>query len=95
MIRLWARTESAVLAAARKTPDAVAVASRWQLVTPVSGAVVLETKEQFARNGLDPVDPLSAPGVVPEPGTWALMAVGSAVLMFVVHRQRRQRAAAP
>lgn len=73
--RLWARDEVRRLAKARQTEDATMLAAKEQLVTPVSGAVVLETMQQFAQHGLTPADPTTVPAV-PEPGTWALMAVG-------------------
>ncbi len=89
VIRLWARGEAASLAASRKVSEAIELAARWQLVTPVSGAVVLETRQQFAQNGLEPVDPVSAPGVVPEPEAWMLMVVGTTVLLWHAGRRRR------
>jgi hypothetical protein len=54
----------------------------------VSGAVVLETMEQFERHGLTPVDAVAAPQIpgVPEPSTALLMMIaGVASLM----RRRR------
>jgi hypothetical protein len=68
--------------------DRPALAARYQLVTRVSGAVVLETKEQFERHGLTPVDPAAAPSIpgVPEPSSsMLLLLAGAAGLM----RRRR------
>lgn len=90
VVRLWARDEVLRLAASRNEADkdkAVGMANRYQLVTPVSGAVVLETKEQFKAAGLEPVSASSVP-TVPEPETWMLMAVGLAVVLVVVLRRR-------
>ena len=61
--RLWARDR--VLELLREgrpgaREEAVRLASDYALVTPVTGAVVLETKEQFDRAGLRPVDPADA-----------------------------------
>ncbi|MGE9296684.1 MAG: hypothetical protein ACQKBV_10385 [Puniceicoccales bacterium] len=42
-----------------------------QLVTPVSGAVVLENQRQYDENDLEPADPDSVPNV-PEPAYAAL-----------------------
>ena len=56
--------------------DAEKLVVQLQLVTPVSGAVVLETQEQYDRHGLKPVDPATVP-VVPEPGTAALLLLGA------------------
>ena len=36
--------------------DALALAMKYQLVTPISGAVVLETQAQYDAAGLQPVD---------------------------------------
>ena len=47
--------------------------------TPVSGAVVLETKQQYDEAGLQPVPPGSVP-TVPEPETWLLIIVALGVL---------------
>ena len=93
LVRLWARDQVTQLRRHRKTTEAVALAGLWQLVTPVSGAVVLETKAQYKAAGLTPVDPLTTPAIVPEPETWALMALGTA-LIAVWHR-RRQRILGP
>ncbi len=70
------RDDDASMAAAR-------MAVQYQLVTPVTGAVVLETQQQYDQAGLQPVDPDSAPGMlaVPEPGAWGLMIVGALVLL--------------
>lgn len=86
IVRLWAFHEIKQLIKARKISDAVKLASLYQLVTPVSGAVVLETKQHFEDAGLTPVDPLSVPSI-PEPSTWALLIIGIALLSF--HRRIR------
>jgi hypothetical protein len=66
--RLWAVEEVQRLRAAGATEQAVRLASAHQLVTPVTGAVVLETLEQFEEMGLSPVSAATVPGI-PEPHT--------------------------
>ena len=85
LARLWANDEVARLLATGTGDDrtnAVRVATGYQLVTPVSGAVVLETEAQFKEAGLKSVDPNSVPvvGTVPEPATWALMILGALII---------------
>jgi len=87
LVRLWVRDHIRKLTAERRVAEAVEWAGRWQLVTPVSGAVVLETRAQYAEAGLKPVDPLTTPQVVPEPQTWMLMVVGVALLFWTGRRR--------
>ncbi len=91
LVRLWAANEIGRLSRLRRTGDAVRLAGDWQLVTPVSGAVVLENRQQFDAAGLTAVDPLTTPSIVPEPGTWALLALGAAVLCGLAPRRNRRR----
>jgi hypothetical protein len=86
LARLWAKNEIGRLAASRKTEAAVDLAGRYQLVTPISGAVVLETAQQYRESGLEPVPASSVPSI-PEPSTGILLALGAGVLLFV--RRRR------
>jgi hypothetical protein len=71
-------------------PEALAQrAARYQLVTPYSGAVVLETQEQYDRAGLAAVDPESTPkipNVVPEPSRMLLLLAG--LMLMICRRQR-------
>jgi hypothetical protein len=68
--------------------DRPALAARYQLVTRVSGAVVLETMEQYEQNGLKPVDADSVPQVpnVPEPATSLLVLL---TISFAACRRKR------
>jgi hypothetical protein len=91
LARLWAHEEVLRLIAARKTDEAMRLAARFQLVTPVSGAVVLETKQQYAVAGLQPVDAATVP-TIPEPGTGVLLLVGLLAAWPLLRRQRRSRA---
>ena len=87
--RLWARDEVRRLTKSRQRDEATELAAKEQLVTPVTGAVVLETMEQFAQHGLTPVDASTVP-VVPEPGTWVLIGVGLLALGLRRWLRRRQ-----
>ncbi len=74
---------------ASQVPEEMAkLASRYQLVTPYSGAVVLERKEQYDRAGLKQVDASAAPSIpsIPEPGTPMMLGMAALVLLF---RRRR------
>jgi len=74
--RLWANEKVCKLANSWKENDkktAVEIASNYQLVTPVSGAVVLETAEQYLEAGLEPVSEESSPHVIPEPSSFFLL----------------------
>lgn len=92
LARLWARDEVRRLTVARQTQEAVAEAARQQLVTPVSGAVVLESQAQFDRAGLTPVDPQTVPAI-PEPSTAALFLLGGALLLAARRRTAKTFAA--
>lgn len=83
LARLHAHAQILELVAAGREPEreaAVAMASMFQLVTPVTGAVVLENAAQFQAAGLAPAGAATVPGI-PEPETWALLAVIAAVFL--------------
>ena len=88
LARLWARDTVHELGSARssaKKAAAVEMAMDYQLVTPVSGAVVLESMAQFESFGLEPVDPETTPDIIPEPGSCILM-IGC--IMYFVTRKK-------
>jgi hypothetical protein len=91
LVKLWANDEIRLLSASRATSareDAVRTAGLYQLVTPVSGAVVLETAQQYKQAGLEPTDPAKVP-TIPEPATWLLILIVAAILVWVARRKRR------
>lgn len=87
LARLWAASEVRRLQAAKLTAAAVQLAATYQVVTPISGAVVLETQAQYAQNDLHPADPNTVPAI-PEPGTWALL-LGGLALVILAHKRAR------
>lgn len=94
LARLWAADQVERLLAKGDEPGRQAaseLAVRYQLVTPVSGAVVLETAQQYDEAGLTPVDQGSVP-TVPEPEEWMLIA---AVLVLLLWMLRRRSIARP
>jgi len=96
LARLWASERIDALlhpvsgmppgAADRK--QALALAAGYRLVTPVSGAVVLDSQaEMDALAGSDPNQ--SQVPTVPEPETWALLALVALLLVYAVRARRR------
>ena len=68
LAKLWANDEVAKLASLgiSDREHAVSLATSYQIVTPVSGAVVLETQTQYEQAGLKPADPADVP-TIPSP----------------------------
>jgi Vault protein inter-alpha-trypsin domain len=88
--RLWANERVLELMRSRgDRAEAVALATRYRLVTPVSGAAVLETKQQYEAAQLKPVDQATVP-TLPEPHEWALIIIACAALMWLMWRHRQQ-----
>ncbi len=65
-----------------------ALAARYQLVTPISGAVVLETDDQYVKHGLTPAGTDATPQmpVVPEPSTGLLFLLTTGLALFFRRR---------
>jgi hypothetical protein len=89
---LWARSAALAALTAGKTTDAQRLGFLYRVITPATGAVVLETDIEYEQNGLDEtpsVADFDAAPSVPEPGTAALFALG---LAAVIARRRSSRA---
>jgi hypothetical protein len=88
LARLWAHDEIRRLIAAgpEQRTKAIALAMQYQLVSPVTGAVVLETQQQYDEAGLTPVPPGTVP-TIPEPEEWALIAVALGMLLYMQRRR--------
>ena len=83
LARLWADEEVTRILAVRDPTlhsAAVSLASRYQLVTPVTGAVVLETAQQYSASGLTPVDPGTVP-TIPEPEMVVLLIIVAGIFL--------------
>jgi hypothetical protein len=82
--KLWALQEVEELLARRPADRerAIEIAATYRLVTPVSGAVVLESDEQYRAAGLTPPDPSAVP-TIPEPETWALIIIACLAFAWV------------
>lgn len=89
LTRLWMRDELVGMQKKRRTAEAIPLATRYQLVTPISGAVVLETDQQYRDHGLTPSDPQTVP-VIPEPTPFALVLVGLVVLMLMRRKVKHE-----
>ncbi|WP_176159151.1 VIT domain-containing protein [Prosthecobacter debontii] len=69
-------------------------AAQHQMVSAVSGAVVLETQAQYDQAGLKPVDPNSTPQIphgVPEPSKVLFLTFGAAACVWQRRRARPAR----
>jgi uncharacterized phage-associated protein len=92
LARLWASDEVERILAPRDlslTDEAIVLAVRYQLVTPVSGAVVLETAEQYRAAGLEPVDAGTVP-TIPEPEMVALLIIAGGFLLWLPYMKYRK-----
>jgi len=88
LARLWAYSQVMHYFGIKETQDAIRIAASYQLVTPVTGAVVLETQQQYDDAGLEAVDPNTVP-TIPEPEFWVLLTIVLFVLMWVLYRKKR------
>lgn len=85
LVRQWTADKvrsMLVSGAAVSREKASELALRWDLVTPVSSAMVLETAQQYKDAGLEPVSAASVP-TVPEPGFWAIL-IAAVLMLFVL-----------
>jgi len=92
LARLWANDEVARILAPRDASledEAITLAARYQLVTPVTGAVVLETEQQYRANDLKPVDAGTVP-TIPEPEMIVLFNVAGAFLLWLAYMKYRK-----
>ena len=82
LIRSWDRVRQLLKTEGNLGRDrAIALATNYRIVTPVSAAVVLETMEQYQAAGLTPGPPGNL-STVPEPGTFLLVITGVVVLAW-------------
>ncbi|MFC1833310.1 VIT domain-containing protein [Thermodesulfobacteriota bacterium] len=91
LARLWANDQVRDLRRTKAQGEidrAVDIAVRYNLVTPITGAVVLETAQDYKRAGLTPPEPSDVP-TIPEPETWALIIVAFLALAWAMMRRRR------
>jgi hypothetical protein len=96
IVRLWAANKLAAGGPYRDDAraEAIALAHQLNIITPVSGAVVLETEDDYKRNGL-PVPSTDKVPSVPEPHEWALIAMVIFMVGYVLRRRRRNPFARP
>src|SRR5215831_1843415 len=90
LARLWASgevTKLLLLGDKQSSDAAMKLATNYQLVTPLTGAVALETQEQYQRAGLEPVKSGTVP-TIPEPEEWLLMFSALLVLSWILFRRR-------
>jgi hypothetical protein len=92
LARLWANDEVTRILAPRDASledEAISLAAQYQLVTPVSGAVVLETEQQYRANDLKPVDAGTVP-TIPEPEMIVLLIVAGLFWIWIAFMKYRK-----
>lgn len=89
IVRLWAaeRLASSAGSIGKQREADIALAHRLNVISPVSGAVVLESDRDYTANGLPVPDPDAVP-TIPEPETWALMILLALAGLWLLRRRQ-------
>jgi hypothetical protein len=90
IVRLWAAAETNRLLRAKNSTSIESTstfAASYKIITPVSGAVVLENQQQYEDNALTPVEKSSVP-TIPEPEQWALIILLLISGLWVIRKKR-------
>lgn len=82
--RLWAYEK--VFDLLEDKEKALQMAVDYQLVTPVSGAVVLESQQQYEENALNPVDQATVP-TIPEPKQIILLILLFLFMLWLIKKR--------
>lgn len=92
LARLWGSDQvyRMIYQSVSQTEKAVELASRYQIVTPITGAVVLESEDQYQEAGLDPVEPGTVP-TIPEPEVWFMIIIAVLLIVFMIIQSRRRK----
>ncbi|MGE5605929.1 MAG: VIT domain-containing protein, partial [Bacteroidota bacterium] len=92
LARLWCRDQvyRMISPLVNQTKKAVELASSYQIVTPVTGAVVLENESQYKEGGLEPVEPGTVP-TIPEPDIWFMIIIALFLIVIILVKSRRRR----
>jgi hypothetical protein len=85
--KLWARDQVRSLLEKNDKNNAISMAANYQLVTAVSGAVVLENQQQYNESELTPVEKNTVP-TIPEPHQWLLAFI---VVVFILWFLRQNK----
>jgi hypothetical protein len=85
--RLWAKDQVYSLVSQQNLEDAVNLAANYQLVTTVSGAVVLENQQQYKNSDLSPVGANTVP-TIPEPHQWILAFIMVAFILWFLRQNK-------
>lgn len=85
--RLWAKDQVYSLLAEENKKDAISLAANYQLVTAVSGAVVLENQQQYKDSDLTPVGENTVP-TIPEPHQWILAFIMVAFILWFLRQNK-------
>ena len=86
MVGRWAEASAGAVGPIPVVEAALAM----NLVTPFTGAVVLENADQYRRHGLEPATADQVPSI-PEPTTTALVAIGGGAAWLGRRRRRSRR----
>jgi hypothetical protein len=90
LVQLWAADQVVALSRSGKTLDraeAVKLAGTYRIVTPVSGAVVLENRQQYKDSNLEP--PVDESTVqTPEPAAFILLLTALPVFLWLMRRYK-------
>lgn len=84
LARLWAAQQAEDSLTTLADTQRAELAARYQLVTSFSGAVVLETQQQYEEHGLTPADGSATPQVpsVPEPSSSLLVILAATAALM-------------
>jgi len=88
LLRLWANDRVKQLLKTKSRKAAIQLAIDYRIVTPVTGAVVLENKAQYDANNLTPVDSNEVP-TIPEPETWLMIIICLIFFYYFIYRKKR------
>lgn len=90
--KLWAYQKVEQLLKDSKYKEALNTAMKYQIITPISGAVVLESDAQYEETGLkeskNKQNNNNVP-IIPEPHEWALIIIAALFILFYFYKNQK------